>query len=163
MKKIFFRLYLLMVLTMISGIVVLFSIIYLILQPIEKKDDLRIMKGTAFLAEREFAALSANLYPALVRELSIKSGKILSILPLEKLDTSDKELKGLPEGMLVSIYEEDTFYKRITGTDYVLRIKPALDGSEWFLGQDPRLSALTIALIDRSLARIPEKMEAGSI
>ncbi len=154
MKKIFIKLYLLVLLTLAAGLFITFAIFLPLLSGIEKKDDLRIMQGVFKLAARELANTPRSEWNNRIKAMKTASGSLVSLLPLEEVESLDeKELSAIKNGKLQSIYEEDTFFKRLKNSDLVLRMKPGTHGSYWYTGEDERVTALTLHLIGLELKR----------
>ncbi len=147
MFGLFLRLYVLMIGTMAGTFAIALAAFIPLMKGIEKQDDLRLLSGTFELAVAELAPLSGGEMRNRVENLGERFGGIVSLISLEDLDREDGELSGLEQGKLVSRFEQDTFYRRIPGTGNVLRIKPRLHGSPWFMGEDERLSGLTLHLL----------------
>lgn len=154
MKKIFIKLYLLVLLTLAVGLFITFAIFLPLLSGIEKKDDLRIMQGVFKLAARELENTPRSEWNNRIKVMKTVSGSLVSLLTLEEVESLDeKELSAIKNGKLQSIYEEDTFFKRLKDSDQVLRMKPGTHGSYWYTGEDERVTALTLHLIGRELKR----------
>ena|GEM_PF-259678 len=152
MKKIFIKLYLLIIFTIILGLVIVYTVFRPVLNSIEKKDDRRIMKGVMELALQEFERSPKGNWGRQLEEMQEVSGALVSILPLREVEAlGEQELSNIRIGRLLSVSKEDTFYRRLTNSDQVLRMTPGIHGSFWYTGEDERVTTLTIYLVSRSL------------
>ncbi|WP_051305805.1 ATP-binding protein [Desulfogranum mediterraneum] len=163
MFAIFFRTYLYMMATIFSGLLVFFLLLLPVLQSFEKEDDLRLVRGTVQLLVNELAASDTDQWPARVQQFRAEFGPLLSLEPLEQVALPGDAGKDLLAGALVSIYEEDIFYQRLVESEVVLRLRPPLDGSPWFLEKKSPLADLTISLLLRSLKGVSEEQWPASV
>lgn len=152
MKKIFIKLYLLIICTIILGLVIVVTVFYPVLNAIEKKDDRRIMKGVFELAVQEFEESPKSNWGHQLEGMQKASGALVAMIPLTEVEAlGEKELSGIRTGRLLSVGKEDTFYRRLTNSDQVLRMTPGIHGSFWYTGEDERVTTLTVYLVSRSL------------
>ncbi|VFQ42774.1 ATP-binding protein [Desulfoluna butyratoxydans] len=153
MKKIFIKLYLLLLLVLAVWVGAFLAVLPY-LESLEKENNERIMKGVMELAVREFRAVPPFRWPELVRAFGEVSGRLVSVVPLADVKgLEDDALQGLVDGKLVSDYSEDAFYRRLAKSDQVLLVEPGRDGSSWYTGEDERVTDLTVYLISRELQR----------
>ncbi|SCX80185.1 ATP-binding protein [Desulfoluna spongiiphila] len=153
MKKIFIKLYLLLLLVLAVWVGAFLAVLPY-LESLEKENNERIMKGVMDLAVREFRAVPPSRWPELVRAFGEVSGRLASVVPLADVKGLEEDAQqGLRDGELVSDYSEDAFYRRLGKSDQVLLVEPGRDGSSWYTGEDDRVSDLTVFLVSRELRR----------
>ncbi|MCP4120025.1 MAG: hypothetical protein GY737_32440 [Desulfobacteraceae bacterium] len=112
------------------------------------------MQGVFGLVERDLENTPRSGWGERMEAMQTASGGLVSLLSLEAAAALDEEeLSAVKSGKLLSIYEEDTFFKRLKNSGQVLRMKPGTHGSYWYTGEDERVTALTLHLIARELQR----------
>lgn len=129
MGKLFLRLYLLIVTSVIAALIV-GDVLTLTLSKQELDNDYRrLAKGTFYLLARELQLLPPAAWPERIRTLSPQFGYPLSISPLAAVELSERERARLMAGEIAVINDGDIFYQRIGATDFAVVMGPI--GTPW--------------------------------
>lgn len=129
MGKLFLRLYLLIVTSVIAALIV-GDVLTLTLSKQELDNDYRrLAKGTFYLLARDLQHLPPAAWPERIRTLSPQFGYPLSISPLAAVEAGERERTRLMAGEIAVINDGDIFYQRIGTTDFAVVMGPI--GTPW--------------------------------
>lgn len=129
MGKLFLRLYLLIVTSVIVALLAGDALTLTLSRQELDNDYRRLAKGTFYLLVRDLQHVPPAAWPERLRDLSPQFGYPVSIAPLQAVELNERERARLMAGDIAVINDGDIFYQRIGATDFAVVMGPI--GTPW--------------------------------
>ena len=129
MGKLFLRLYLLIVASVIATLVIGSVVAWMFSKQELDSDYRRIAKGTFHLLSRELQSVPRAAWPERIQSLNPAFGYPLSVQPLATIELGERDLARLMAGEIVVMDDGDVFYQRVSDTAFAVTMGPI--GTPW--------------------------------
>lgn len=129
MGKLFLRLYLLIVASVIAALIVGDVVAWAFSKQELDSDYRRLAKGTFHLLIRELQSVPRAVWPERIQSLNPAFGYPLSVKPLATIELGERDHARLMAGEIVVMDDGDVFYQRVSDTAFAVAMGPI--GTPW--------------------------------